>query len=93
MKLRPPALQVKDASGRWQTVIEDIGLPVGRPQTVVVDLTGKLPPGAREVRVVTNMRVYWDQVLVDTSGGDFPKDGRRSNPRRPTCAGAASRPR
>ncbi|HEX7176294.1 MAG TPA: FG-GAP-like repeat-containing protein [Pyrinomonadaceae bacterium] len=72
MKLRPPALQVKDAGGRWQTVIEDIGVPVGRPQTVVVDLTGKLPAGAREVRVVTNMRVYWDQVLLDTSGGDFP---------------------
>ena len=35
----PPSLQVRDASGRWQTAIAEIGIPVGRPQTIVVDLT------------------------------------------------------
>jgi lipoprotein NlpI len=69
---RLPALQVKDPGGRWRTVIEDIGLPVGRPQTVTVDLTGKVLSPSREVRIVTNMRIYWDQILVDTSSGDFP---------------------
>jgi Flp pilus assembly protein TadD len=63
-----PALQVKDAQGQWQTVVEDVGIPVGRPQTLVVDLTGKLPVGRSEVRLVTNLRVYWDRILVDTSG-------------------------
>ncbi len=67
-----PALQVKGRHGRWQTAIENIGIPVGRPQTVVVDLTGKFVTASREVRIVTNMRIYWDQILVDTSGGDFP---------------------
>jgi len=67
MKL--PALQVKDAKGKWRTVIADIGIPVGRPQTVVVDLTGKFLSDSREVRIVTSMRIYWDQVLVDTSDG------------------------
>ncbi len=61
-----PALQVKDDRGRWQTVIEDIGIPVGRPQTVTVDLTGKFLSASREVRIVTNMRILWDQVLVGT---------------------------
>lgn len=65
-----PALQVKDAKGNWRTAIEDIGIPVGRPQTVTVDLTGKFPTSNREVRIVTNMRIYWDQILVDTSPGD-----------------------
>ena len=65
----PPALQVKDRQGHWQTVIEDIGIPVGRPQTVTVDLTGKFLSANREVRIVTNMRVYWDQILVDTTAG------------------------
>ena len=45
---------------------------MGRPQTVVVNLRGKVPPGSREVRILTNMRIYWDQVLVDSSGGGFP---------------------
>ena len=67
-----PALQVKDKSGNWRTVIEDIGIPVGRPQTVTVDLTGKFLSASREVRIVTNMRIYWDRILVDTSDGDSP---------------------
>jgi Tfp pilus assembly protein PilF len=62
-----PALQVKDEKGIWRTVIEDIGIPVGRPQTVTVDLTGKFLSPNREVRIVTNMRIYWDQILVGTS--------------------------
>lgn len=65
-----PALQVKDSKGEWRTVIEDIGIPVGRPQTVTVDLTGKFLSASREVRIVTNMRIYWDQILVDTSNGE-----------------------
>lgn len=70
--LRLPALQVKDKRGQWQTVIENVGIPVGRPQTIVVDLTGKFLSDSREVRIVTNMRIYWDQILVDTSNGNFP---------------------
>jgi len=65
-----PALQVKDASGHWRTVIENIGIPVGRPQTVAVDLTARFLSYNREVRIVTNMRIYWDQILVDTSASD-----------------------
>jgi tetratricopeptide (TPR) repeat protein len=72
LEMKPPSLQVKDREGKWQTVIESTGFPVGRPQTVTVDLTGKFLSESREVRVVTNMRVYWDQALVDDSGGDLP---------------------
>src|SRR5262249_52435205 len=36
-----PYLQVKDAQGRWQTVIDDMGIPAGKPKTIVVDLSGK----------------------------------------------------
>jgi tetratricopeptide (TPR) repeat protein len=67
-----PSLQVKDFEGRWRTVIEDIGIPVGRPQTVTVDLTGKFLSPSREVRIVTNMRILWDQILVDTSDEPSP---------------------
>jgi tetratricopeptide (TPR) repeat protein len=75
-----PALQVKDAQGRWRTVIENIGIPVGRPQTVTVDLTGKFLSANREVRIVTNMRIYWDQILVDTSAGDSPVEITKLDP-------------
>ncbi len=75
-----PALQVKDASGLWHTVIEDVGIPVGRPQTVTVDLTGKFLSNSREVRIVTNMRILWDQILVDTSRGLFPTQMTKLDP-------------
>lgn len=62
-----PKLQVKDGSGTWRTVVENIGISVGRPQTVVVDLTGKFLSDSREVRIVTNFKTYWDKIAVDTS--------------------------
>jgi hypothetical protein len=64
--LQPPALQVRDARGAWRTVIAEIGVPVGRPQTIVVDLTDRFLSASREVRIATSMRVYWDQVEVAT---------------------------
>jgi hypothetical protein len=75
-----PALQVKDMKGEWRTVINDIGIPVGRPQTVTVDLTGKFLSRSREVRIVTNMRILWDQILVDTSVDQTPLNMTRLDP-------------
>ncbi|MGH9914810.1 MAG: FG-GAP repeat domain-containing protein, partial [Pyrinomonadaceae bacterium] len=65
IKQIPPALQVKDARGRWRTVIKNIGLPIGHPQTVTVDLTGKFLSRSREVRIITNLRLFWDQIQWD----------------------------
>ncbi len=59
-----PSLEIKDAGGVWRTAAVDVGIPVGRPQTIALDLAGHLDPGEHEVRVVTNMRIYWDQILV-----------------------------
>jgi len=78
--MQPPSLQLKDRHGNWRTVIKDIGIPVGRPQTVTVDLTGKFLSTSRDVRIVTNMRIYWDQILVDTSSGNSPIQLSRLDP-------------
>ncbi|MGH8186647.1 MAG: hypothetical protein ACREUC_08800, partial [Steroidobacteraceae bacterium] len=67
LAFKPPELQTRDASGRWRTVLPEIGLPVGRPQTVVVDVTPFTRTGAREFRIATTLRVYIDQLLVDVS--------------------------
>jgi tetratricopeptide (TPR) repeat protein len=63
----PPELQAKDRSGNWYTVLPEIGLPVGRPQTVVIDVTPHTRRGLREFRIMTTLRVYWDEILVDRS--------------------------
>ena len=59
-----PYLQVKDAAGNWKTVIEDMGMPSGKPKTIAVDLTGKFLSPSREVRIVTNLCVYWDEIYL-----------------------------
>jgi len=59
-----PYLQVKDANGAWKTVIEDMGIPAGKPKTIAVDLSGKWLSASREVRIVTNLCVYWDQIFL-----------------------------
>jgi Tfp pilus assembly protein PilF len=67
LKMIPPMLQVPDGPGRWRTVMSEIGFPVGRPQTVPVDLTGVISRDTTVVRIVTTMRVYWDQIVVATT--------------------------
>src|SRR5262249_950801 len=59
-----PSLQVKDAKGAWQTVIADMGIPAGKPKTISVDLTGKWLSASREVRIATNLCVYWDEIFL-----------------------------
>jgi len=68
-KLVPPYLQVKNKRGQWETVIPSMGFPAGLPKTMLVDLTGKFLTDDHRVRIVTSMRIYWDQILVNTFSG------------------------
>ena len=66
-RLITPYVQVRNRAGAWQTVIPQMGFPAGLPKTMTVDLTGKFLSSDSSVRIVTGMRIYWDQILVDTS--------------------------
>ena len=70
LSLAPPALDVKDSRGRWRRVLDQIGIPVGRPQTIPIDLSPHLRPHEREVRIVTTMRIYWDRIAIGRSGSE-----------------------
>ncbi len=62
--LIPPYLQVKNARGEWKSVIQDMGMPDGKPKTIAVDLSGKFLTDERTVRIVTNLCVYWDEIFL-----------------------------
>jgi hypothetical protein len=53
--------------GTWHTVPGEAGFPAGLERTIVVDLTGKLPEGTKRIRLVTNLEIFWDQVLIDNN--------------------------
>ena len=66
----PPYLEVRDASGGWTTAVSDLGLPGGTLRTIAIDLGGKFPSAFREVRITTNMCVYWDAAYVALDAGE-----------------------
>jgi hypothetical protein len=59
-----PSLEVRDAQGRWRTVVANIGFPSGKDKTIIVDLAGKFPTADHHVRIRTSMQIYWDQAFV-----------------------------
>ena len=67
----PPFIEAQDDSGKWQMVVPDMGFPAGLSRTMVADLTGKLAPGTRFIRISTNLRIYWDRIRVDNSPEDL----------------------
>jgi len=67
-----PYLQVKDQAGHWQTVIKDMGMPAGKPKTIAVDLTGKFLSASREIRIVTNLCLYWDEIFLSEESDPPP---------------------
>ncbi len=62
-----PYVEAQRADGSWVGVADDIGFPAGLLRTMVADLSGKLPEGAKRIRIWTNLKIYWDQVLIDTT--------------------------
>jgi Flp pilus assembly protein TadD len=60
-----PYVEAQLADGTWRRVTGEAGFPAGLERTILVDLTGKLPPGTRRIRLMTNLQIYWDQVLID----------------------------
>jgi tetratricopeptide (TPR) repeat protein len=62
-----PYLQMQDASGRWVTVNEDMGMPAGKPKTIAVPL--HFLSTSRKLRIVTDLCVYWDEIFLSESAG------------------------
>ena len=67
-----PYLDALDASGRWVRVLDDMGFPAGLARTMTRDLSGLLPEGTRRIRITTNLEIYWDRILIDTTSDQVP---------------------
>ncbi len=67
-----PYVEAQLPDGSWKRIPGEAGFPAGLERTIVVDLTGKLPKGTRKIRLVSNLEIYWDQVLIDNApAGEF----------------------
>ena len=72
LQVVPLHVQVRDAAGRWRTVISDLGFPAGKNKTVIADLTGKFLSADTRVRIRTNMEIYWDRAFVAATASASP---------------------
>lgn len=60
----PLTLEVRDSEGQWHIAIPSVGLPTSKGLVVPVDMTGKFQSEDRQVRLSTNMCVYFDRIFV-----------------------------
>jgi Tfp pilus assembly protein PilF len=65
IKVIAPYVEALEADGKWVRVVDDMGFPAGLERTMIADLTGKLPPGTRRIRIVNNLKIYWDAIRID----------------------------
>jgi hypothetical protein len=59
-----PYVEALGENGKWSRIIDDMGFPAGGPRTMTADLSGKVPAGAKKIRITTNLQIYWDSILV-----------------------------
>jgi tetratricopeptide (TPR) repeat protein len=65
IKVIAPYVEAQNPQGKWLRVVEDMGFPAGLARTMVTNLAGKIPAGTRRIRIVTNLKIYWDDVRID----------------------------
>ncbi|MCS1407804.1 MAG: TPR repeat-containing protein YrrB [Verrucomicrobia subdivision 3 bacterium] len=66
-----PVMSVELDAGSWTAVDVVVGAPAGKTKSIVVDLEGKLPVGARRIRLAMGFEIHWDRiVLMEKYRGD-----------------------
>src|SRR5207302_10106378 len=64
-KVIAPYDEAQDPQGKWGRVVEDMGFPAGLERNMIADLAGKIPAGTRRIRIVDNLKIYWDAIGID----------------------------
>ena len=59
----PPTLEAETSAG-WRPLDVVVGMPAGKTKTILVDLTGRLPAGARRLRLTTTFEIRWDRAAL-----------------------------
>ena len=61
--MKAPSILV-EREGRWVELFHEAGYPAGILHTMTLDLTGKVLPGDRKIRIASNMELYWDRIFL-----------------------------
>jgi hypothetical protein len=70
LKVVAPVIQVINKQGEWETVIDNVGFPMGKDKTIISDLSGKFLTGDHRIRIRTNMDICWDYIFFSGTLSD-----------------------
>jgi tetratricopeptide (TPR) repeat protein len=60
-----PTIHARGADGRWHVVLDQFGYLAGMPRQAAVPLPrDRLPRGTTQLRIETNMEIYWDRLAL-----------------------------
>ncbi|MHC4519533.1 MAG: FG-GAP-like repeat-containing protein, partial [Planctomycetota bacterium] len=71
MRLAAPSIYVQ-RDGQWVELFGEVGYPAGIRHTMTLEVTDKVLPTDRRLRVVTNMELYWDRIFLAPILTDTP---------------------
>jgi len=60
----PTTLEMETPSGDWEVVDVTVGMPAGKTKTIAIDLTDRLAPGVRRLRLRTTHELRWDRIAL-----------------------------
>ena len=63
MTLKAPTIEVL-RDGAWVELFNQVGYPAGINHMMTLDITGKLTPADKKIRISTNMELYWDKIFL-----------------------------
>jgi tetratricopeptide (TPR) repeat protein len=63
LRCRAPSIHVF-RNGVWVELFNEVGYPAGIRHMMTLDVTGKILPSDRRIRISSNMELYWDQIFI-----------------------------
>ncbi len=71
LRTEAPTVQV-ERDGRWVELFREVGYPAGLQHTMTLDVTGKIRPTDRRLRISSNMDLYWDRIFLGVHADSLP---------------------
>jgi len=71
VSLEAPSIEVF-RSDRWVELFSQVGYPAGIRHMMTLEVTGKLRPTDRRIRISSNMELFWDRIFLATILEDAP---------------------
>jgi tetratricopeptide (TPR) repeat protein len=63
LRLRAPSIHAF-RNDTWVEIFHEVGYPGGIQHMMTLDVTGKVLPSDRRIRISSNMELYWDQIFI-----------------------------